>query len=203
MKLRIKYPNLTLFFVSVVLAVILSIMGVFDTLFADLGSLGYVGAFIAGLLFPITFTAPIATAALLYIGAHFDLVSSTLLATFGALIGDLVIFTFVKDRTLTEIEEIRSEYRIAHRTHDHYRRHKALRDLFHSKPFHALGLFLGGVLILSPFPDELGVAILASYKVDVKKFVPLSFLLNGVGILLILLIGCMCTYGFVSDMLGM
>ena len=202
MKLKIKYPNLTLFFISVILAIALSLMGVFDMLFANLGSLGYVGAFIAGLLFPITFTAPVATAALFYIGAHYDLVSSALLAAFGALIGDLIIFTFIKDKTLSEIEDIRSEYRIAHRTHDHYRRHKALLDLFHNKSFHALALFLGGVLILSPFPDELGVAILASYKIDIKKFVPLSFLLNGIGVLIVLLLGCACAFGFVSMFSG-
>jgi len=189
---RIKYPNITLFLLSILIAVLLSVTGVLDAFFSDLGSLGYVGAFLAGLLFPITFTAPLATAALLYIGAHYDITSSVLLATFGALIGDLVIFTFIKDGTLKEIHEIRSEYRINHRTHDHYRRHKALLMLFQTKPFHALAIFLGGLLILSPLPDEFGVAILASYKLDIKKFIPLSLLLNGIGIWIVLSIGCAC-----------
>jgi hypothetical protein len=203
MKFRIKYPNITLFILSIALAIVLHLTGVFEILFSDLGSFGYVGAFIAGLLFPITFTAPIATAALFYIGGNYDILSSALLATFGALVGDLVIFTFIKDRTLSEIHEIRKQYRIEHRNHDHHRRHKALVDLFQSKPFHAIALFLGGLLIISPFPDELGVAILASYKVGIKKFIPLSFILNGLGILIILLMGCACSFIFVSQAFGM
>ena len=203
MKLRIKYPNITLFISSVTLAIILYYFGVFDMLFADLGSFGYVGAFIAGLLFPITFTAPIATVALFYIGGHYDVTTSAILATFGALVGDLVIFTFIKDGTLSEVHEIRKQYIKDHREHDHYKRHTALLELFHSKPFHALALFIGGLLILSPFPDELGVAILASYKVDIKKFIPLSFILNGIGILIILLMGCACGLVFVTEAFGM
>ena len=186
---KIKYPNLTFFLFSLIIAITLTYIGFFNTFFASLGDYGYIGALIAGLLLPITFTAPIATAALFYIGGHSELLPTLFLATFGALIGDLVIFTFVKNKTIAEIEAIRKEYRIEHRTHDHYRRHKALMDLFKSKPFHALALFLGGVLIMSPFPDELGVAIFATYRLNIHKFIPLSIFLNGVGIWLIILAG--------------
>jgi len=187
--MRIKYPNLTLLAISIIIGSLLAYFGVFDRLFGGLGALGYVGALFVGMLFPITFTAPIATFALFYLGEHFHVGAVTIIAAVGALFGDLAIFTFVRDRTLKEVEEIRSEYRIEHRTHDHYRRHKALVQLFHSKPFHALSLFIGGLVILSPIPDELGIAILASYKVHMKKFIPISLALNAVGIWLIVMAG--------------
>ncbi|MEX2054170.1 MAG: hypothetical protein WD883_01355 [Candidatus Colwellbacteria bacterium] len=193
MKLKIKYPNLTLLGISILVGALLAYFGVFDRLLGNLGALGYVGAFVAGLLFPITFTAPIASFAFFYLGAHYHVGAVTLLGAAGALVGDLVIFTFVKDRTLAEIEEIRSTHRINHRTHDHYRRHRALVELFKTKPFHALALFIGGLMILSPLPDELGIAILASYKVSIKNFIPLSLMLNAIGIYLLVMAGYLFT----------
>ena len=189
MKHKLKYPNLTLFGISVLMAVLFSWFGVFGALFTSIGSLGYVGAFIVGLLFPATFTAPLATAALFYLGASYDPTSTIILATLGAIFGDLIIFTFVKDHTLVEIKEIRAAYKASHQSHDHYRRHEALIKLFQQKPFHALALFIGGLAILSPLPDELGVAIFASYGVHLKRFIPLSAALNGAGIAVIVLLG--------------
>ena len=106
MKHRFKYPDLTLFGISVLAAVLFSWLGVFDTLFAGIGSLDYVGALIAGFLFPITFTTSFATAALFYLGANHDPTSTIMLATLGAVFGDLTIFTFIKDHTLAEIKPI-------------------------------------------------------------------------------------------------
>lgn len=190
MRFRIKYPNITILTLSIVVAVVLFNSGVLDNIFGSLGSFGYVGALIAGILLPITFTSPIATVALLELAQLYDPLTTAILALVGALIGDLGIYTFVKDGTLSEIEKIRTEYRVAHRTHDHYRRHLALVELFKTKPFHALAVFIGGLMILLPvFPDELGVGILASYRVNIKYFIPVSLVLNGIGIWIIVYAG--------------
>ncbi|MEK7559055.1 MAG: hypothetical protein AAB521_02010, partial [Patescibacteria group bacterium] len=53
---RLKYKNLTLLFFSIILAVFLSRLEGFHTLLLNLGSFGYIGAFIAGILFVSTFT---------------------------------------------------------------------------------------------------------------------------------------------------
>ena len=170
-------------------AIGLTYFNVFDTFFSYLGNFGYLGAFIAGILFPITFTSPIAVFAFFYLGSHYNLLIVTGLGAIGALLGDLIIFTFIKDGTIAEIEEIRREHRIAHPIHGHLKRHEALVRLFHSKPFHALALFIGGILILLPGPDEFGIAIFASYNVDMKKFIPLSLALNTASIWLVTLAG--------------
>ncbi|MCR4260875.1 MAG: hypothetical protein NUV96_00815, partial [Candidatus Colwellbacteria bacterium] len=73
MRLRIKYPNLTLLGLSVVVAIVLTRFDVFDRTFGVLGDFGYLGAFIAGVLFPITFTSPIAAFAFFYLGEHYNL----------------------------------------------------------------------------------------------------------------------------------
>ncbi|MCR4261262.1 MAG: hypothetical protein NUV96_02960, partial [Candidatus Colwellbacteria bacterium] len=149
----------------------------------------YLGAFIAGVLFPITFTSPIAAFAFFYLGEHYNLLAVTGLGALGAVLGDLIIFTFIKDGTLAEIEKIREQHKIAHPIFGHRERHKELAKLFHSKPFHALALFIGGILILLPGPDEFGIAIFASYKLNMKKFIPISLALNTISILLVTLAG--------------
>jgi len=183
MKLHIKYPNLTFLGISIVTASILTYLGVFAAILGGLGGLGYLGALIAGIFFPITFTSPLAAVALFYLGAHYNIYTTVIFGTIGAVIGDLLIFTVIKDKTVSEIEEIRSAYKLAHRgTEEHRRRHESLLSLFHTKPFHALALFIGGILILLPGPDEFGIAIFASYKFNIKKFIPLSFIFNAIGV---------------------
>ena len=46
MKLIVKYPNLTLLGLSVLVAVLLSHFDVIDKVLGDLGRLGYLGAFV-------------------------------------------------------------------------------------------------------------------------------------------------------------
>src|SRR3989344_551156 len=138
MKLRIKYPNLTLLGASIVVAIGLAYFNVFDKALGSLGSFGYLGAFVAGILFPITFTSPKAAFAFFYLGEHYNILSVIGLGAVGAVLGDLIIFTFIKDGAIAEIEEIREEHKIAHPIHGHRKRHEALVELFHSRYFHAL-----------------------------------------------------------------
>ena len=154
-----------------------------------MGNFGYLGAFIAGILFPITFTSPNAAFAFFYLGGHYNIFLVTGIGALGAVLGDLIIFTFVKDGIIMEIEKIREEHKVAHPIHGHLKRHEAFVKLFHSRPFHALALFVGGLLILLPGPDEFGIAILASYKFNMKKFVPISLILNTASIYLVTLAG--------------
>ena len=185
MKFRIKYPNLTLFGISIIVAILLMYFGILDMLLGNLGSFGYLGALIAGILFPITFTSPIAAIALFYLGEHYNFLVVAGIGTIGAVLGDLIIFHLIKGGVTTEIEEIREEYKEAHPIHGHRERHRELVKLFHSRPFHALALFMGAIFILAPGPDELGIAIFASYNVDMRKFIPLSLVLNAASVLIV------------------
>ncbi|MFH1990444.1 MAG: hypothetical protein ABIJ19_01135 [Patescibacteria group bacterium] len=48
--------------------------------------------------------------------------------------------------------------------------------------------FLGALVIASPLPDELGLMMLGFSKMKTSLFVPVSFLFNSLGILIIGLI---------------
>lgn len=189
MKFRIKYPNLTLLGLSVITTAVLAHFGVFTKTFGGLGELGFIGAFVAGAMFPITFTSPIAVASLYYLGSHIGMPTTIIFGGIGALVGDLFIFKILKDRTIAEIVAIRKKFREAHGGHDKKGHRSELKKLFHSKPFHSLGLFVGGLLIMLPVPDELGIAILASYRLDTKRFIAISLVLNTISVWIITALG--------------
>jgi hypothetical protein len=183
-RLPLHYPNLVLFLFSIGLTIILARLGFFQFL-VHLPSLGYLGAFISGLLLPFTFAAPLATAGFFYLGALDNFWLVALLGGLGALLSDLLIFSFFQGGLFRELEAI---------WHNHGRRllnKDYFVKLFHTKPFYFISLFTAALIILSPFPDELGIAILAYYRVRPARFVPLSFLLNSLGIWLVVGIGYM------------
>lgn len=139
---------------------------------------GYLGIFIAGILYVFSFTAPIATAMILIFSINKNILFLGLIAGIGSLIGDLVIFHFIRISFMDEINEL-SKHRVAifasNKISKKYRKY--------------LTYFLGSFFIATPLPDEIGIAILASSKdVQMKHFSVISYILNTGGILLIVLI---------------
>jgi hypothetical protein len=138
-------------------------------------SVGWLGSFIAGLFFTSIFTTAPAIVAL----GEISQVSSILFVAFfgacGAVVGDLIIFKFVKDRfsdDLMELVKLRKEGR----------KIKIKNNLPIFKWF---SFFIGGLIIASPLPDELGIGFLGFSKLNMKLFIPVSFIFNFIGIVLI------------------
>ncbi|OGY58493.1 MAG: hypothetical protein A3H06_02195 [Candidatus Colwellbacteria bacterium RIFCSPLOWO2_12_FULL_44_13] len=177
-----KYPNLLLFTIAVFIAVFLAWSGILEFLAGALGTLGYLGALFVGMLFAFSFTAPLAAVTFYFLGEFHNPFLIALLGGVGAAFGDFAIFGFLKNRLFTELEELWER-------HNHAFRKDFVTHLFHTRLFHGLGLFLAGVLILSPLPDELGVAIFAYYNLKPQQLLPLSAALNGLGIFFIAAFG--------------
>lgn len=171
---RIKYPNIALFILSVVVAATLSWAGVFDS-FVQLGKFGYLGAFAAGLLWPFTFTTPLAAASFFYLGQIGNVWAIVVIGSIGSLLSDIIIWKFFKGGIFTEFEKIWEQYKNHHKRRRFHREHRPhLIRLFHARPFHFIMLFLGVVVLFSPLPDEIGLEMLAYYKLNPAKFVFLS-----------------------------
>ena len=183
--MRIKYPNITLFILSVIIAVVLSWTGFFES-FSGFGKLGYLGAIIAGVLWPFTFATPLAAAIFFYLGQTISIWGLIATGSASALLSDLIIRKFFKGGIFTEFEGIWEQYENHHkhrRFHHEHRHH--LIQLFHSRPFHFITLFLGIIVLFSPLPDEIGLEMLAYYKLNPIKFVLLSLASSVVAIWLI------------------
>jgi hypothetical protein len=160
--------------ISIFVAVILVRTHVFESLFRSLGSVWFLGAFVAGLFFTSAFTTPISIVAFGEMAMHTPVWQLALVGCVGALIGDLVIYTLIKD---TFAEDVKDFLRV--------HRYKKLRAIFKLRIFRWLTPTLGALIIASPLPDELGLAMMGFSRMKVSLLVPVSLALNFLGIVLI------------------
>ena len=170
-----KYKNLTAVFIGIVVAIILSQNETFHSFLLHLGNFGYIGAFIAGILFVSTFTVATSALVLLVLAETLSPIEIGLIAGLGAVVGDMLIFRLIKDNLTYEIEDI----------YNHMDRKKHLKKLFHSKYFNWMLPVIGSIIIASPLPDEIGVSLIGISKMNTFKFILISYILNSIGIFLI------------------
>src|SRR3989338_8389600 len=90
--------DLVLVIFSVFIAIILAKTGALESLITSTQEMRFVGSFIAGIFFVSIFTAAPATVALGEIAQSNSVIMTAILGGLGALIGDLIIFRFVKGR---------------------------------------------------------------------------------------------------------
>ena len=175
---KIRYPRLMLLLATFVLAY---------ALFAErnllaLSTLGYPGTFFAGIFYAYGFTAAPATAVLLSLSASQELVPAALLGGAGALLGDLVIFFFIRRVFANELARLE-------RTRVVGFLEKEEKIVFGHFRNYATAAF-AGFIVASPLPTEIGVTMLASIKgMSAKKFAIIAYLLHTAGIFVILSIG--------------
>lgn len=176
--LHFRYKNLAILFISIILAIVLSRSEPLHDFLLGLGSLGYIGAVLGGILFVWIFTLPTGLLILLTLSDVMSPIELSTLAAIGGVIGDFTIFKFVRDDLAQEAKEIYDHFGGRHLTH-----------IFHSKYFHWTLPVMGAIIIASPFPDEIGVSLMGISKMKTYKFMIISFILNFSGIYLILLAG--------------
>jgi hypothetical protein len=133
------------------------------------------GSFIAGMFFTSIFTTAPAIATLGEISQSNSILITALFGSLGAVVGDLVIFRFIRDRLSMHLTEIVKHQGFFRRT----------KVLFRLRIFRWLTFLVGGLIISSPFPDEIAIGIFGFLHVKTSWFVPISFVFNFVGILLI------------------
>lgn len=173
---RWKYKNLTLLFFSIIFAFFLSRYEPFHTFLLSLGGLGYLGAFVAGILFVSTFTVATGAVILLVLAERLSPIEIGIIAGLGAVLGDFVIFRFIQDNLAEEVKEIYENIDGNHH----------LQRVFHTKYFSWTLPVIGAIIIASPFPDEIGVSLLGISKMKTYQFLLISFLLNAIGIFLVI-----------------
>ena len=174
--------DVALIFLSVLVAILLVRMDIIAGLIHSTRELEWIGSFVAGLFFTSVFTTAPAIAALGEIAQANHILPTAFFGAIGAVIGDLVIFRFVRDRF--------SEHLLALLKRKGGRRRT--RHLLKLPWLRGLLFLLGGLIIASPFPDELGISLLGFSQIRLSRFIPLSFACNFLGI---------CLIGFVAKAL--
>lgn len=170
-----KYKNLTLVFVGLVFTFFLARFEPFHEFLLHLGTFGYFGAFLAGMLFVSTFTVGTGALILLILIEQYTPIEMALIAGLGGVVGDLIIFKFVKDDLTKELDTLYTQIDSKH----HFIK------LLHTKYFRWSLPVIGAIIIASPFPDELGVTLMGISKMSTPKFMVIAFLLDTLCIFLI------------------
>ncbi|MDO8741726.1 MAG: hypothetical protein Q7J11_01110 [Candidatus Roizmanbacteria bacterium] len=176
---RYRFKNLTYFGISIVVGLILLKNPFFREIIFHLGNFGYIGAFFGGILFVSTFTVSIGTALLLLLAETLHPIEIGIMAGIGAVIGDLVVFQYIRNKGL--ISEIKHFF-------EFFGGDKIIH-LVHTKYFSWTLPVLGAIIIASPLPDELGVGLMGISKLKTNQFILLSFVLNAIGIFLVVSVG--------------
>jgi len=167
--------DLSIIFFSVLIAIVLIKTQALSTILNGAVSLKILGSFVAGMFFTSVFTTVPAIVTLGQISSHNSLYLTALFGAIGAVVGDLIIFGFIRDRL--------SEHLTVLMQHTSY--WKRVKALFKLKYFRWLTFLLGGLIISSPFPDEIAISLLGFSKMKTSTFIPLSFIFNFIGIVLI------------------
>ena len=175
----IKYPKFLMLFITLLIAYLLFYERNYQPLHDFIASLGYIGIFLAGVMFAYGFTAAPATAILLILAKEQNILLAGFIGGFGALVGDLIIFNFIKFSFADEIKRLSKEKVVSyinHRTPNIFKKY--------------LLPVVAGFIIASPLPDEIGVSLLAASRdISLKIFSVISYMLNTAGIFVILMIG--------------
>ena len=179
---RIHYPRLTLLVVITLLAYVMLYGKPHTEAHALLLSLGYIGVFLSGILYAYGMTAPTAALILLSLAKDGNILLAGLVGGLGALVGDLMIFFFIRSTFSCEIDRIAKNHFVVMIENEE----KRIMGHFQKYFLSAFASFL----IASPLPTEIGVSLMASRKhLSAAKFAAIAYGLHTSAILLILLAG--------------
>lgn len=158
---------------SILLAINLEMSGAFERILAHTGGILFLESFVAGIFFTSVFTTAPAIVAFFEISKGTPLWEVALIGGLGAMVGDLLIFRFVRDRIAEDVTDLITG-----------RKGRWIKIL-RLKSFRWVAALIGGLVIASPLPDELGITLLGFSRVKTKYFLPISFVFNSIGILVI------------------
>ncbi|MEO6536673.1 MAG: hypothetical protein ABIT47_03180 [Candidatus Paceibacterota bacterium] len=156
---------------SIILAYFLVGSGILSRLLTFTQGMELIVAFIAGIFFTSMFTIAAAAAAFVKISNPDNLILISLIGAMGAVCGDMLLFLFIRDAI---IEDLRTVIKTSS--------YKKLVFYFHGGFLRWLGPLLGALIIATPLPDELGLALMGMSKVRTAYMIPVTFVMNFFGI---------------------
>lgn len=169
--------DISVLFLSILAAVFIVKLGFVDWLL-DSFHAPYIASFVAGIFFTSLLTISPASIVLAELGMRAAPLEVAFFGALGAVVGDLLLFHFVKDRISADIalyiEKGMRRYNL---------------DKIHSRYGRWILPILGAAVIASPLPDELGIILIGASKMKSKHLIPVSFVMNFIGVLFVLAVG--------------
>jgi hypothetical protein len=169
-----RYKGLTLVLISILLTIFLSENKLLDDILFLFKDFPYIESFIAGILYASASTAALGILLFSDLVHVMSPIEIAIIGGLGVATADLVIFKFFRGSIMKEITPLYKRLggdRLTHIMH-----HRLLQW---SLPI------IGGFIIASPFPDEVGIILMGISQMKTTHFIFLSFLLNSTGLFLL------------------
>jgi len=165
------YPRFTTIALSYVAAGLLFIFlgpSFFQTLILPFGILGVA---IAGALYTYSFTTSLGALLLVALAPYHPIGVMAIVGGIGATLSDFTIFKFVRDDLKKEVRRFGASKMIQNVC--------SANGILCKKWMRNL---IGVMIMASPFPDELGIAMMSTTKMKRETFILLAFIVDVVGI---------------------
>jgi hypothetical protein len=157
--------------ISISVAFFISISGAVNEFVFALNQFHWLGIFLSGMFFTSIFTTAPAIILLGQFAQTTPILLLALLGGLGAVTGDYVLFRLMRNRIKDDFDYILS-----------FRKENRFTKIFETRLFKFFVPSLGAMVIASPLPDEIGIAMLGLSDVNSRTFLFISFLLNVAGI---------------------
>lgn len=172
------YPKISFLIILIILAYTVFRNPYVQGFVASLGALEYIGVFIAGIFFTFGFTTPFAIGFFIVLNPANPFIVAVI-AGAGAVLGDLLIFSFIRFSFIDEFKRLEKTQVITGI------RNKMKLHFSHRARLYIL-YALAGFIIASPLPDEAGVIMLAGLtNIKPRVMAIISFIFNTIGILIL------------------
>lgn len=175
-----QYKNTTLLLLSIGVVAYLASTPLIKQVITALGQTGYIGAFIVGIFFVSTFTVAPASVVLFNLADTLHPLEVAVFAGAGAMLGDYILLRYLKDKVFDEVRPLLKQVT----THKHFK-------MYYTPYFGWLTPLMGAIVIASPLPDEVGIGLMGLSRIKPWQFMLLAFLLNSIGIFLIVMLAGM------------
>lgn len=166
--------DLLIFFMSIVLAVCIVRGGYIHEVDSLLGSWSILAVFITGFFFTSVLTVAPAAAALGEFSQDMSLALVALVGALGAVLADVVLFRVLRDHVAEDLREIMKSTGVG-----------GMRALRRSPLARRALSVLGALIIASPLPDELGIALMGASRMNQRTFVLIAYAMNVLGVVLV------------------
>lgn len=163
--------NLIAMIASIAITIFLAQSSAFSQFILGLGSYRYPMAFVAGIMFVMTFAAPVGGLILTLLAKQMPFALLVAISGMGAVLADYTILKSLNQEFLEEIEDVLNEFH-----------GKKLIHIFQSPMFRWTLPLLVAFIIISPLPDNLAVGLLGMSRIAPHRFAFSSMLFNTVGI---------------------
>lgn len=163
--------DLVLILLSVGIAVLLFEHDAIGLLPKDSPLLTYIWSVIVGIFFTSILTIAPASVAFAELAPHGTIWGIAACGALGAMVGDILILSFLKDHVAADVQHYVS-----------FPRKQRFKRIFKHRFTRWVLAFVGALIIASPLPDELGLAMMGLSRVSLAVLGPVSFVMNFIGV---------------------